>query len=224
MLLNLTLLPPGSETSHVAEYTCPGVAWMRSNASCWSWRFRGLSVTPRTGVRVDLQPDGFVFPHSLACFLIDADTQAHPISSKKSGFQDNPLYFCMTGDMKMESDEERGDLKYLPWLVSKPSTISEERTPCIGRFFFFFFSPFSSSTWGQKGHTYLLLRVKTGQGSQTCAHTNRSPCFLTHLFCCSCLLREKSWSLLSSLSFDLTPCKQLEWERKHPRQKISVRV
>lgn len=109
---------------------------MRSNVSCW--RLGGLSVTPRTGVRVDPQPDGFAFPHSLACFLIDADTQVHPKSSKKSGFQDNPLYFCMTGDMKMESDEERGDLKYLPWLVSKPSTISEERVPCIARFFFFF--------------------------------------------------------------------------------------
>lgn len=190
MLLNLILLPPGSETSHVAEYTCPGVAWMRSNVSCW--RLRGLSVTPRTGVRVDLQPDGFVFPHSLACFLIDADTQVHPKSSKKSGFQDNPLYFCMTGDRKMESDEERGDLKYLPWLASKPSTISEKKDSMYRVLLFFFSSTFSSSTWGQQGHTHLLLRMKTGQGSQTCGHTNRSSCFLTHPFYCSCLLRGKS--------------------------------
>lgn len=124
---------------------------MRSNVSCWIWRLGGLSVTPRTGVRVDLQPDGFAFPHSLACFLIDTDTQVHPKSSKKSGFQGNPLYFCMTGDMKMESDEERGDLKYLPWLVSKPSTISEERTPCIVCFFFFFFFNIQQFHLGTKG-------------------------------------------------------------------------
>lgn len=42
-----------------------------------------------------------------ACFLIDADTQVHPKSSKESGFQDNTLCFCMTGDMKINSDEER---------------------------------------------------------------------------------------------------------------------
>lgn len=54
--------------NHVAEYTCPGIAWMRSNVSCWSWRLGGLSVTPRAGVRVDQQPDGFMFPHSFSLF------------------------------------------------------------------------------------------------------------------------------------------------------------
>lgn len=71
-----------------------------------------------------------------------------------------------------------------------------------------FFSTFSS-TWGQKCHTYPPLKIKTGQGSQSCGHTNRLFCFLRHRLCCSCLLGGRSWiTLFFSIPFDPTLCKQ----------------
>jgi hypothetical protein len=79
---------------------------MRSNVSCRSWvsaALGGLSVTPRAGVRVDQQPDGFTFPHSFSLFSYCG---RYPRASQILKRDDK--------ESSRESDKEREDLKHVP--------------------------------------------------------------------------------------------------------------
>ena len=199
---------PSLETIHWSKYTCPGTAGMRSNVSCWSWvstALGGLSVTPRAGVKVDQQPDGFMFPHSFSLFSYCGRYPRASQILKRDGISWKSLLLLQSRRYELLSSIKKS-LKHIPRVFKLSAMILKKIYKCM--VLFFFFSTFSS-TWGQKCHTYPPLKIKTGQSSQSCGHTNRLFCFLRHRLCCSCLLGRRLWiTLFFFLPSDPTPHKQ----------------
>lgn len=187
----------------MSECTCPGTAGMGSNVSCRHWvstALGGLPVTLRAGVKVDQQPDGFTFPHSFSLF---SHCGRHPRASqilKRDGISGEFVVTFAKREMwTLEPYESREGLKHI-------SKICNDIFKKSKRIMIFFNNLFHL---GQRCHTYPPLKIKIGQGSQSCGHTNRLSCFLRHRLCCSCLLGGRSWiTLFFSLLFDPTPCKQ----------------
>ena len=197
---------PSLVTIPLCEYTCWGTAGLGSNVSCWSWvstALGGLSVTPRAGVKVDQQPDGFMFPHSFSLFSYCCRYPRASQILKRWDFMKTLVTFA-----KQERWAQWSKWRfetYTKGFQAICNDIKEIHKLMVG--LSFFWSIFGS-TWGQKCHTYPPLKIKTGQRSHSCGHINRLCCFLRHRLCCSCFFGGWSWITLFSLPFDPTPCKQ----------------
>lgn len=195
---------------HTPRIWCarPGTAGTRSNASCRRWAsaaLGGLSVTPRTGVKVDKSSQMASHVHiPAACFPAVADTQEHPKSPGEMGFQDSLCNFAKQEMCTLEPNVEREGLKH----ISTPLKLSAVMLLKISKWTVIFFFK-HCSTWSRRCHTHPPLKIKAGQGSQSWGHPNRLSCFLRHPSCGSCLLGGRSGiTLFFSLPLGPSPCKQ----------------